>query len=349
MNIFTHLFAKPAPSLADTVSELQGVTIKQAVAKLQTAPREQMPMIAGVLVNIGIPAIPDILTFLKSDGHPMAKFHASLALECMPQTTEEAIQVVKQLTKAGVMLSPTCLNKLTQLPIVRGAVVMNHATKFGASTKTQPTHNAPNYPEQVNIGEITFDCPHCTNHLIVDQRGAGMQGSCPHCSQSITIPSQNPRSAPQVLKSAEAVALSTPEEDFERALRSSGGWEDSIRILTMHIERDANAADAYFWRAAAHFARAIQYVNERRPLSEIVPHCERAIADYTHVTVLEPMNVKAYANRYGVHQSLARDVEAGRDLKAIEQLVALGHRPDGEVLNSPTLREWIINQRTASR
>jgi hypothetical protein len=44
--------------------------------------------------------------------------------------------------------------------------------------------------------DICFNCPHCGQHLSVEQRGAGMIVNCPSCQQQIEIPHA---AAPQML------------------------------------------------------------------------------------------------------------------------------------------------------
>jgi membrane protein YdbS with pleckstrin-like domain/DNA-directed RNA polymerase subunit RPC12/RpoP len=36
--------------------------------------------------------------------------------------------------------------------------------------------------------DISFNCPHCNQHLAVDEAGAGMTVSCPKCNKHIVIP-----------------------------------------------------------------------------------------------------------------------------------------------------------------
>ena len=38
------------------------------------------------------------------------------------------------------------------------------------------------------MSEIVFDCPHCRNEVVVDERGAGMELPCPHCAHVLVIP-----------------------------------------------------------------------------------------------------------------------------------------------------------------
>jgi phage FluMu protein Com len=36
--------------------------------------------------------------------------------------------------------------------------------------------------------DITFQCPHCNQQLVIDASGAGLQVPCPHCQQPVTVP-----------------------------------------------------------------------------------------------------------------------------------------------------------------
>jgi uncharacterized protein DUF4177 len=36
--------------------------------------------------------------------------------------------------------------------------------------------------------DFRFDCPHCSQHLAVDETGAGMTVNCPSCNQPLEIP-----------------------------------------------------------------------------------------------------------------------------------------------------------------
>jgi len=38
------------------------------------------------------------------------------------------------------------------------------------------------------MGDIKFSCPKCRGHLIIDERGAGMQAPCSHCGAIIVVP-----------------------------------------------------------------------------------------------------------------------------------------------------------------
>ena len=43
-------------------------------------------------------------------------------------------------------------------------------------------------PESEPSTDVRFSCPHCGQHLCVEQKGAGMAVNCPHCNGQITIP-----------------------------------------------------------------------------------------------------------------------------------------------------------------
>jgi predicted RNA-binding Zn-ribbon protein involved in translation (DUF1610 family) len=51
--------------------------------------------------------------------------------------------------------------------------------KGGVSTTAKPIASS---------ADITFNCPHCGQHLAVEQRGAGMAVNCPSCNEQIEIP-----------------------------------------------------------------------------------------------------------------------------------------------------------------
>src|SRR5579862_5475366 len=45
--------------------------------------------------------------------------------------------------------------------------------------------------------DIIFDCPNCQQELAVDSAGAGTEIECPSCGETITIPRQSTKSAPE--------------------------------------------------------------------------------------------------------------------------------------------------------
>ena len=45
--------------------------------------------------------------------------------------------------------------------------------------------------------DIIFDCPNCQQELAVDGSGAGTQIECPSCSETITIPQESTKPAPE--------------------------------------------------------------------------------------------------------------------------------------------------------
>jgi hypothetical protein len=45
--------------------------------------------------------------------------------------------------------------------------------------------------------DIIFDCPNCQQELAVDSSGAGTEIECPSCGESIMIPRESTKSAPE--------------------------------------------------------------------------------------------------------------------------------------------------------
>ncbi len=45
--------------------------------------------------------------------------------------------------------------------------------------------------------DIIFDCPNCQQELVVDSAGAGTEIDCPACGETITIPRQSTKAAPE--------------------------------------------------------------------------------------------------------------------------------------------------------
>jgi hypothetical protein len=45
--------------------------------------------------------------------------------------------------------------------------------------------------------DIIFDCPNCQQELAVDSAGAGTEIDCPSCGETITIPRQSTKPAPE--------------------------------------------------------------------------------------------------------------------------------------------------------
>ncbi len=45
--------------------------------------------------------------------------------------------------------------------------------------------------------DIIFDCPNCQQELAVDSAGAGTEIECPACGETITIPRQSTKAAPE--------------------------------------------------------------------------------------------------------------------------------------------------------
>lgn len=54
------------------------------------------------------------------------------------------------------------------------------------------SHPDSYYDDRKPIQEdITFDCPHCQNSLVVDKRGSGLTAPCPQCGNMVGIPKSN--------------------------------------------------------------------------------------------------------------------------------------------------------------
>jgi DNA-directed RNA polymerase subunit RPC12/RpoP/histone H3/H4 len=49
--------------------------------------------------------------------------------------------------------------------------------------------------------DIIFDCPNCQQELAVDSTGAGTEIECPSCGETITIPRQSTKPAPEAAHS----------------------------------------------------------------------------------------------------------------------------------------------------
>ena len=49
--------------------------------------------------------------------------------------------------------------------------------------------------------DIIFDCPNCQQELAVDSTGAGTEIDCPSCGETITIPRQSTKAAPEAAPS----------------------------------------------------------------------------------------------------------------------------------------------------
>jgi len=50
--------------------------------------------------------------------------------------------------------------------------------------------------------DIIFDCPNCQQELVVDSAGAGTEIECPSCGESIMIPKESTKPAPELVPTA---------------------------------------------------------------------------------------------------------------------------------------------------
>ncbi len=155
------------------------------------------------------------------------------------------------------------------------------------------------------------------------------------------------RAGQTVRKISKANALRTPDgnkivlvdapvrECYEVAMAFFGKakWGECVSELTKAIKIDPNFSEGYFWRAAAYFMIAVGQEIDGAPLDEIVPNCERSIADYSRAIELDPSNAKAYINRSGVFWSLGREDEAEKDLIKARQIDPDGMRGQKVVIS----------------
>jgi DNA-directed RNA polymerase subunit RPC12/RpoP len=47
--------------------------------------------------------------------------------------------------------------------------------------------------------DISFECPHCSQQIVIDEAGAGLQVDCPRCQSSLRVPrlqGENPQASP---------------------------------------------------------------------------------------------------------------------------------------------------------
>ena len=61
------------------------------------------------------------------------------------------------------------------------------------------------------MSAIKFNCRYCQSHIVVDERGAGMELPCPHCSRLLLIPAPEVTDlAPKVITISPTVPESSP-------------------------------------------------------------------------------------------------------------------------------------------
>jgi tetratricopeptide (TPR) repeat protein len=69
--------------------------------------------------------------------------------------------------------------------VISGALKLTATKVVGASeVESRQQHATP----VASSADIRFNCPRCGQHLIVEQRGAGMAVNCPNCNEQIEIP-----------------------------------------------------------------------------------------------------------------------------------------------------------------
>ena len=97
-------------------------------------------------------------------------------------------------------------------------------------------------------------------------------------------------------------------------------WDPCIAELTEAIGIDPNFAEGYYWRAKAHFEKAIQQEAEGLSLIEIVASCERSSADYSKVVELNPSDRVANMERNMVFICLGRTDEVVQEKRNLSEL-----------------------------
>src|SRR4051794_31934147 len=70
------------------------------------------------------------------------------------------------------------------------------------------------------MSDIIFDCPHCENHILIDERGIGLELPCPHCQQLVTIRAEEPSPDPafELLAIPDDLTALDNEESVDRVL-----------------------------------------------------------------------------------------------------------------------------------
>lgn len=69
--------------------------------------------------------------------------------------------------------------------VISGALKLTATKAVGASEVESPQQHAK---PVASSADLRFNCPRCGQHLIVEQRGAGMAVNCPNCNEQIEIP-----------------------------------------------------------------------------------------------------------------------------------------------------------------
>src|SRR5690349_9470735 len=98
---------------------------------------------------------------------------------------------------------------------------------------------------------IAVGCPACGKQLRVKDEFAGKRVKCPSCGQILALPSSPPASPPVVTHRGAAL------ESLRQGLAhdAKGDWDGSIAHFTQALRLDPKLADAYVYRAKAHFQK----------------------------------------------------------------------------------------------
>ncbi|HUA68377.1 MAG TPA: hypothetical protein VMA13_07490 [Candidatus Saccharimonadales bacterium] len=97
--------------------------------------------------------------------------------------------------------------------------------------------------------DIIFDCPNCQQELAVDSSGAGTEIECPSCGETITIPRQSTKAAPeppppggQPVNPIAASAAAKIEKHLKVPVRDKPS-ESLIKKAAVPLEAVAKGAD----------------------------------------------------------------------------------------------------------
>lgn len=73
--------------------------------------------------------------------------------------------------------------------------------------------------DEIQAGDIVFECPHCGKSLAIEAAGAGMEVPCTDCGQRVRVPVPGTELTPEEAEDAIAqldAALNTSADELER-------------------------------------------------------------------------------------------------------------------------------------
>jgi hypothetical protein len=163
---------------------------------------------------------------------------------------------------ALVLKSDTGLWEEFQISNVQRVLRFSEAFKaFVRSFSKQSTSRPKSLPseqrylpqaETKQSNDISFSCPNCQQHLVVDEAGAGMQISCPTCAATVTIPTKVSSLLQSLKPRAQNLASEKPTawehllffqvlaDEIDR--RSKPAETDAVSLMVQngnHVDREA--------------------------------------------------------------------------------------------------------------